>query len=112
MLHKMNLWHGPFVAVQSGKKDVEMRLHDEKRQGICAGDEIEFTDAETGQTLRVWVRNKCVFKNFTQLYANYDKVRLGYGPEEVADPKDMEAFYPPEKQKNWGVVAIEIELRK
>ncbi len=38
MLHQMNLWHGPFVSIRSGKKDVELRLHDEKqkRYGVVA----------------------------------------------------------------------------
>ncbi len=112
MLHKMNLWHDPFTAIQSGQKDVELRLHDEKRQKIAPGDSIEFTDAGTGETLTVTVKAKRVFENFAQLYAAYDKLRIGYRPEETADPKDMEVYYPAEKQKHYGAAAIEIEVRK
>ncbi len=112
MLHTMNLWHAPFTAIQSGQKDVELRLHDEKRQKILPGDQIEFTDADTGATMTVTVKAKRVFDNFTQLYAAYDKVRMGYKPEETADPRDMDVYYPAEKQKHYVVVAIEIEFRK
>ncbi len=109
MEHTMNLWHDPFIGIRSGKKDVEMRLHDEKRQKIQVGDTILFADADTGETMQVLVTGKRVFDNFAQLYESYDKLRIGYQPEETADPKDMEAYYPAEKQKNYGVVAIELQ---
>ncbi len=109
MEHSMNLWHGPFSMIKGGQKDVELRLHDEKRQQIQVGDTICFTDADTGETMEVRVTGKRVFENFAQLYACYHKLRMGYTPEETADPRDMEAYYPAEKQKNYGVVAIELQ---
>ncbi len=109
MEHTMNLWHGPFTKIQSGQKDVELRLHDEKRQKIQIGDTILFTDADTGETMRVLVTGKEIFDNFAQLYEHYDKLRMGYTPEETADPRDMEQYYPAEKQRNYGVAAIEIQ---
>ncbi len=109
MEHKMNLWHGPFSLIKAGKKNVELRLNDEKRQKIQPGHTIVFTDAETGEIFRVQVTGKQVFADFGALYAAYEKERIGYLPQETADPKDMEAFYPPEKQQAFGVVAIEIQ---
>lgn len=40
----MNLWDDSFQAIKEGWKTVEMRLNDEKRSVISAGDIIEFTN--------------------------------------------------------------------
>jgi len=34
MIHQMTLYNGPFEAIQSGKKTIEMRLYDEKRKKL------------------------------------------------------------------------------
>ncbi len=110
MRHRMKLRHGPFMAIQSGQKDVELRLNDEKRQAIAVGDTVEFTDASTGRTLCAQVVGKRVFPDFEALYARYDKIRIGYTADEVADPKDMEQYYTPADIACFGVVAIEIQV--
>ncbi len=110
MLHRMNLWEGPFLAIQSGTKDVELRLHDEKRQAIRVGDTIEFTNAKTGQCLQVRVVGKAVFRDFAELYAHYDKIRMGYTADEIPDPEDMRRYYSPADMEKYGTVAIEIAL--
>ena len=38
MEFKMHLKEKPFFMIKSGKKDIEMRLYDEKRQKIQGGD--------------------------------------------------------------------------
>ncbi len=110
MLHKMNLWEGPFTAIRQGRKTVELRLYDEKRQRIAPGDTIEFTKAKTGEALSVLVTATRVFPNFAQLYLHYDKIAMGYEEAEIPDHADMDQYYPPEKQAKYGVVAIEIQL--
>ena len=39
-------------------------------------------------------------------------MKCGYTEEDVgnASPSDMEEYYPPEKQKKYGVLGIEIRL--
>ena len=44
------------------------------------------------------------------LYERFDKVKLGYSQNEIANPEDMQEFYPLEEQEKYGVVGIEIEL--
>ncbi len=110
MVHHMKLRHEPFTAIQSGQKDVELRLHDEKRQAILPGDTIEFTDSRTGQTLQALVADKRVFRDFGELYAHYDKLRIGYQPHEDPDSRDMEAYYSPADIARWGAAAIELKL--
>ena len=53
----MNLWNDSFEAIKDGWKTIEMRLNDEKRSQIKIGDEIEFTNIKTNETLICKVTN-------------------------------------------------------
>ena len=48
----MKLNPAPFAMIKSGKKTIELRLFDEKRQQIKAGDAIEFTNTANGEKIR------------------------------------------------------------
>ncbi len=110
MEYKMHLTEKPFFMIKSGKKDIEMRLYDEKRQKIQKGDIIEFSNVETGQTINTEVVDIHKFNDFTELYSDFDKVRLGYYDDEEAKPADMSQFYSDEEIKKYGVVGIEIRI--
>lgn len=110
MLHEMNLHNDPFVLIKIGFKNIEMRLYDEKRKEIKEGDIIEFTNKDTLEKLKVRVIGLHVFKDFEELYSNFNKQQLGYFPDEEADPSDMNMYYSPEKIEKYGVVGIEIQL--
>lgn len=109
----MHLQSQPFESIASGKKTVEMRLFDDKRKDLHVGDKIIFTkDGEENQKLKVKITKLNKFASFTELYDAYeDKGVLGYGPDDKADPKDMEKYYTDQQQEN-GVLAIEFELKK
>ena len=107
--HAMRLQDGPFRAIAAGRKTVEMRLYDEKRQAIRPGDVIVFT-APAGETLTVRVEEVRRFDSFAELYAAFAPAELGYGPGETADPRDMEVYYSPVQQTKYGVVGIRIRL--
>ena len=47
--HEMNLAPEPFSLIADGKKKFELRLNDEKRQGIRGGDTIIFTNRKDPQ---------------------------------------------------------------
>ncbi len=110
MQHTMNLHNEPFNKIKRGAKTVEMRLFDERRKNIKVGDTILFTNNTTGEKLAVQVTNMQVFVNFEELYNNYDKVSIGYKPDEVANPADMNLYYTDEQIATYGVVAIGIKL--
>ena len=110
MLHKMKLQSSPFELIAQGKKDIEMRLFDEKRQKIKAGDNIEFENAKTGERLLVEVVGLHIFDSFDMLYSAFNKKRLGYTEKESAKPEDMEKYYPVCEISKYGVVGIEINL--
>ncbi|MGN0814283.1 MAG: ASCH domain-containing protein [Candidatus Coproplasma sp.] len=105
----MNLQQRPFDSIKSGIKTVEMRLYDKKRQGINAGDDLEFTSPK-GDKLTVRVKAVRRFNNFEELYANYSPRELGYFDGEICSPADMLAYYGEEQIKEYGVAAIEIGL--
>ena len=111
MEHRMNLRPEPFVMIQSGKKTIELRLYDEKRQKIQVGDTITFTNTETAEELTAMVKALFVFDSFGDLYENLPLLACGYTEADIdaAKSEDMLDYYPLEKQKRYGVVGIEIE---
>lgn len=113
LIHYMNLHSEPFYAIESGKKDIELRLLDEKRQMIQVGDFIEFTNIENGECkLKVVVIALYKFSSFEKLYKSLSLLRCGYTNENInqASPTDMDVYYSKEKQEKYGVVGIEVRV--
>lgn len=111
--HSMNLNPSPFEMIKLGRKTIELRLYDEKRQGIEVGDYITFANTENElDTLTAKVVNLYVFKSFVELYENLPLLKCGYTEDDIssASPADMEIYYSKERQKQHGVVGIEIEV--
>lgn len=109
MIHNMNLQNTPFEKIKSGKKTVEMRLYDEKRQWILSGDTIEFTNESNNEKLYCKVCSIYTFKDFKELYKFFDKKVLGYSEEEKASHKDMLQYYSKKDIKENGTVGIVIK---
>ncbi len=87
-----------------------MRLYDDKRAILRVGDFIEFTLKDGSDKIKARIVGLNKFPNFDELYAFYDKKRLGYEEDEIAKPEDMLLFYEKEKVEALGVLAIEIKL--
>ena len=106
----MKLKQSPFDSIKAGTKTVEMRVNDEKRKVLKKGDRIVFSlYSDETQKIEVVIKKIKKFESFAQLYATYDKVKLGYQPDEEAKPEDMSQYYSPEDMAQ-GVLAIEIKL--
>ena len=110
IIHEMRLTPEAFSGIKNGKKTIEMRLCDEKRAKLAVGDIIVFENNETKEKMNCKIVAIKHFADFFDLYRAIDKVQLGYSAEETADPKDMYAYYSPERIKQYGVLAIEVEL--
>lgn len=110
MKHIMNLQNKPFKLIKNGTKTIEMRLYDEKRQKIKIGDIIEFNNNNTDELLQTKVIGIHRFKNFKELYNQFDKISIGYEEHETANPSDMSKYYTTEDILKYGVVGIEIKL--
>ena len=112
-LHRMKLNPEPFARIDSGEKTIELRLYDEKRRRVQAGDIIRFesTDDDT-DVLYARVEGMRFFASFEELYAALPLTACGYTAEEAktASPRDMDRYYTLEDQAKWGVVGIELSL--
>ncbi len=111
-IHHMKLNPTPFEMIKSGEKTIELRLYDEKRQQVKAGDNVIFTNTATGEMLHTSVLKLHRFDTFDELYHTLPLLKCGYTTENVdnAKPSDMEQYYSVEEQNKYGVVGIELEL--
>ena len=109
-IHTMKLHPSPFEMIKSGQKTIELRLFDEKRRKIQAGDSILFTNTVSGETLKKTVRALHRFDSFDELYKSLPLLQCGYTVNDIdsAKPSDMERYYSIEEQNKYGVVGIEL----
>ena len=112
MTHYMNLCNEPFNSIKNKEKTIELRLYDEKRQKVNVGDMIVFTNLDTKENISATVINLYKFSSFEELYNNLPLNKCGYNESNIdtASYKDMEKYYPVEKQNQYGVVGIEISV--
>lgn len=107
--HEMKLNNGPYERIKSGTKTIELRLNDEKRQLLKIKDLIEFTNRSTKEKILVKIEDIYYYSSFKELYKHFDKEDIGYGKDEIADPKDMEKYYSVDEQHKYGVLGIKIK---
>lgn len=113
MTHYMRLNPSPFRLVASGKKTIELRLWDEKRQTISVGDILIFQNTEdASNSISCRVQKLHIFDTFEKLYQVLPLEKCGYLPSEIpnASPKDMEIYYSATELEHYRVVGIEIQL--
>lgn len=111
--HTMKLAPAPFELISQGKKTIELRLYDEKRQLIFARDTIRFSlSTDESVTLDCLVVAMHLFSSFEELYKVLPLDRCGYTEQDIhtAHPSDMERYYSAHEQEKFGVVGIEIKL--
>lgn len=112
VIHKMGLQKQYFDAVKNKIKKVEVRLNDEKRQTIKIGDILLFLE-EPNRILEngiyVVVKDLQYYSDFNELLDNVSMNVLGTNQNRISYLEDLNHYYSLEKQKKYGVVAIEIE---
>lgn len=113
MEHKMSLFAEPFERVKSGRKVIEVRLFDEKRQKVNIGDTITFTKLPNrDESLTVEVIGLSRFSSFHDLFSVFDKSKFGH-PENFTIEDQIEGMreiYSEEREKELGVLGIHIKL--
>ncbi len=112
MIHIMKLKEQYFNYIRYGTKEYEIRLNDEKRKIIKSGDFIEFQkEPLLEEKMLIMVDDILHYDNFNELFKNINIEFLADSSVTKKQLKmDLENFYPIEKQKKYGVVAI--KLRK
>lgn len=113
MIHNMSLNEGPFELIRSGKKTIEIRLFDEKRQKVHLNDIIIFTKLpDKNEKIAVEVVGLSVFASFRELLSTFDKGKFGH-PSNITleDQIQMQReHYAETVEKKCGVVGMHIKL--
>ena len=112
--HYMSLSKAAYAQIKSGEKTVELRLFDEKRQGVNVGDDIYFSLADdASQLIKTTVLALHKFSNFNDLFFADMLEKSGFGgytkEEAVAC---MRTYYTLEQEEKHGVLGIEIKNKE
>ena len=112
MTHELKLQPEYYNFILNGTKRIEIRLYDEKRQKIKVGDTIKFLkEPELKESFEVKVVELLRYNSFEDLFKDYDISVLAdksMTKEELIGV--LEQFYTKEKQEQYGVLGIRIEL--
>lgn len=112
MEHEMKLQPEYYNDILNGTKRIEIRLFDEKRQQIKIGDTIKFLkEPELKESFKVRVVDLLRYDSFEDMFKDFDISELSdksMTKEELIGV--LEQFYTKEKQEQYGVLGIRIEL--
>lgn len=97
-----------FEMVKNGKKNIEVRINDEKRRKLKIGDKLIFLKRPNDdEIIETKVISLDYYDNFEELVKHYDMSDLYLETYSKADfVKELERFYTLDEQKEYGVVAI------
>ena len=108
---KVHLHSDVFDIVKNGKKDIEVRINDEKRRLLKVGDTLVFLRRPNDdEEIRAKVVGLEYYDYFETLVDHYDMERIylsEYTKEQYFN--EMKRFYTLEEQEKNGVVAILFE---
>lgn len=113
MVHRMNLYPGPFNEIETGRKIFELRLYDSKRRTLNIGDYIIFSKStDPSCKLATSIKALYRFSSFKELFAVIAPISFGIEKEVSVEEASMlmNRFYTDEQIKQYGVLAIRIEL--
>src|SRR5574344_1468621 len=112
MEHEMKLQPEYFNFILNGTKRIEIRLNDEKRRLIKIGDEIIFKkEPELADNFKAKVVGLLRYNSFENMFKDFDISVLSDKSMTKAELIDvLEKFYTKEKQEQYGVLGIRIEL--
>lgn len=112
MMHEMKLQPKYYNYILNGTKRIEVRLYDEKRQQIKIGDTIKFLkEPELNKSFKAKVVGLLRYNSFEDMFKDFDISILSdksMTKEELLAV--LEQFYTKEKQEQYGVLGIRIEL--
>lgn len=106
----MKLQPFPFDQIRDGKKKIEVRLYDEKRQAINIGDIIEFRkEPEQTEIVKANVVGLLRYKTFADLANDFKATDFGH-PNTDHLMTSIFSFYTKEQEAKYGVLGIRIKL--
>lgn len=112
-IHEMKLLKEPYLEIKEGRKIIEMRLYDEKRQGISVGDTIVFACGDfSGEKLEAEVVGIYIYEDFFSLASSFDSRALGFEGKSASYIADfMLGIYSKDEEKKYGACAILISCK-
>ena len=114
MIYEMNLSNKYFKLLKEEKKEIEIRLNDEKRKDLKVGDKIIFIEENQRiEKLETAVIRLEYFRTFKELIDKYTVKEIASDSitkEELLE--DLYKFYPKGKERKYGVVAIKLKKEK
>ncbi len=111
--YAMKLQESAFERIKSGRKNIELRLFDEKRQGLNLGDSIEFSNVQDINA-KVHVKIIALIR-----YPTFEELIAEFGMEYFCYPKwyslekylpSIYTIYSQEDEKKYGVLGIKLQL--
>lgn len=110
-MHYMSVKQRYFNLLKEGKKTIELRLFDEKRQKIKMGDYILFSNADNmKESFQGKVTNLYWEKNFDCLCKKISHKEAGFQTKKEL-LSTLKEFYPDNKQEKFGVLGIEVNTK-
>lgn len=112
MEHEMKLQPEYFNFILNGTKRIEIRLNDEKRSIIKIGDTIVFKkEPELKESFTAKVIGLLRYNSFEDMFKDFDISVLS---DQSMTKNELigvlEQFYTKEKQEQYGVLGIRIEV--
>lgn len=109
-IHSMKLDPASFERVRTGVKTLELRINDEKRRAVKAGDTIRFRKLpELVEELKVTVLSLHAYPTFAELFDQVPLEWLGYTQADKPWLKNsMYEIYTRAEEAQYGVVGIRI----
>jgi len=111
----MKLLESSYNLIKSGKKTIEIRLFDQKRQKLNIKDTIEFSKLPSlEQKLKVEIVALLRYNSFRDLLGDFGLEYYGCPSSYSINSflNELYAIYPKEKEQQYGVLGIKIKLLK
>ena len=113
MTHEMKLNDIAFQNIKKGIKKFELRLYDERRRNINLGDTITFRNLnDLEDTISVKVLALLRYPTFADFFEDIDYKLCGTANSLEEKLNRVHTFYTVEQEKEYGILAIKIELLK
>lgn len=110
--HTLKLQEEYYNYILNGTKRIEIRLNDEKRKLLSKGDTIRFLkEPLLEDNFTTKIIDLIYFENFEQMFETFSiEVLADKSVDKENLLTSLNKFYPSEKQKQYGVCCIKLEL--
>lgn len=108
--HRLGLDERHYGLVASGRKTVEVRVHDARMKTVAVDDTLVFHDRRSGHELDVRVQRITPYASFEELLDAEDLTRTGATATRDEQLADLRRIYPPEKEA-LGPLALAFDHR-